>query len=206
MRSNGPLRCLTTVIVALALMGPARADAQVPVAARTFETARTVSIGYVANAPNAFLGAGIAFINPTFVGAFADFRTSGSSPAGRSNFVPEWDVDRALNEFGDFFFNREDDWMVVNAGLTRVIGPELAIYAGAGYARLRAFEQYEDPEGERGEFGYYWVEDDRVSGNYVNALGGVYFRAGRNLVFQFGAESRPRGMTVGVHYALPIGR
>lgn len=200
-------RCIAaTIMLASGFAHPGIAATQESYApaAPSYETARVVSVGYVISAPNTFYGGGVAFLNPTFFGLYADFKISGASPSGRSNFQADWTPDDALNEFGDFIYAEEDEWRVFNAGITRVVGPELALYAGGGVGQRRSYINFEDINGERGEFGYYWVEDEELSGTYFNAIAGVFFRAGRNLTFQFGAEAQPRGMTVGVHYALPL--
>ena len=203
-----PVRRIVIVAFLLASVTlPALLSAQEsrPPLAQSLTVRPQISIGYIANAPELFIGGGLAYLTPSFVGVFADFRISESSPGDRSDFMPDWTINDAINEFGDFSFGRESRWVVANAGVTRVLLPDLAAYVGAGYASRTAYEQFQDQSGERGERGFYWVEDHELSGTYLNLLGGVYFRAGRNLMFQLGAEAQPRGMTIGAHYVIPFG-
>jgi hypothetical protein len=196
----------TVLSAAMLLPLGAAAPAEAQMRPADFTTNQHVLVGYVANAPNIFLGGGVMFLNPRFVGFFADVRTTRDSPGDRTNFVPglsPWD---ASLQFGDFQSDTHDEWFAVNAGLTRVMTPELALYAGAGYSNREAFVEFFDDTGTRGEIGYYWVQDDELSTAAVNVLGGMLFRAGSNLVFQLGGEARPLGGTVGVHYALPLRR
>jgi len=192
------------VAIGLAILGtgtPALAQEFQP----DFRNSSYLAAGWVANAPDALLGGGISFIRPTGIGFFANVRVSHEDPGGESNFLPNVTVDQALNEFGDFRFHDESKWLLISGGLIRTLTPELALYAGAGLARRDYYQQFEDPDGQRGELGFYWVRDDESSGDFASVLGGVLFRAGRNLIIQFGAETEPRGMTIGVHLGLPRG-
>jgi hypothetical protein len=194
---------------ALALLAAATgiafvAPAQAQQAERTdFRTARYFTVGYVGNAPDALIGGGATLLNPKGIGFFVNVKISGDSPGGRSNFLPDVTVEQARNQYGDLPYKDESDWFVVSGGLTRVLSPDLAVYAGAGLARREFYREFEDPDGIRGEYGYYWVEDTEHSGDFVNALAGLFFRAGRRFIVQFGVESEPRGMTIGIHYGLP---
>lgn len=187
----------------LLLLAIAVAPAQAQTGQPDFSTQRRVMLGYVANAPNIFYGAGAMVLNPSYLGFFADVRLTRDSPGDRSNFVPGLTPTEAVATFGDFRSGTEDQWLAVNAGVTRVMTPELAIYVGAGYSSRDAFVEYFDETGARGELGYYWVQDDELSGPGVNLLGGLVFRAGSNLAIQLGAELRPLGATLGIYYALP---
>jgi len=195
---------LATVALVAPIVSAGTAEGQMRQA--DFTTNQHVLVGYVANAPNIFLGGGVMFLNPRFVGFFADVRTTRDTPADRTNFEAGLSPRDAALEFGDFQSDTHDEWFAVNAGLTRVVTPELALYAGAGYSNREAFVEFFDDTGTRGEVGYYWVQDDEFSTAAVNVLGGLLFRAGSNLVFQLGGEARPLGGTVGVHYALPLRR
>jgi hypothetical protein len=203
-RPSSARRLLPAAYLCVLALLPAALNAQARPA--DFQSNQHVLVGYVANAPNIFLGGGVMFLNPRLVGFFADVRTTRDSPGDRSNFLPGLSPLEAV-AFGDQHFSNEDQWFAVNAGLTRVVTPELALYAGAGYSNRDVYVEFFDdrPDG-RGELGFYWVQDEDLSGPSVNALGGFLFRAGQNLVFQLGGESRPLGGTVGVHYALPLRR
>lgn len=197
---------LPALVVGAILFCAGAAHAQQPGSAPepNFSNSTLLGIGYSANAPELLWGGSVHLLRPAGFGFFVDAKISGGSPSSRSNFMSDWTIEQALNEFGDSYFGHEDHWLVVNAGLTRVITPSLALYAGAGYGRRRAFQEFSDPTFSRGEFGYYWVEDERFTSDQLNVLGGILLRGGRRITFQFGAEAQPKGMTVGIHYALPL--
>lgn len=166
-----------------------------------------LSAGFVASPPRLALGAGAAWLRPRGWGLYLDAKTSGASPARRANFVREWSDEYAAYTLGDFAFGREDHWIVLNVAATRPLGPEVAGYLGAGLGRRRAFVEYHDPTGARGDRGFYWVEDRDLSGLYPNVLAGLLLRFGSTpLVFQIGAEAQPRGMTLGAHWLWALSR
>jgi hypothetical protein len=198
-RATGALLALVTLATA------STAAAQSAGVQHQFTTEPTLAIGYVANAPTLFRGGGVVLLNPRLVGFFADVKVSGQSPADRSNFEAAWTPHQA-NEVGDWLFARESSWLTINGGLTRVLTPELAVYGGLGLVRRRAFEEYVDVANDRGEHGYYWVEDEALSGNYLNVLGGALIRGGNRIMFQVGVELLPAGATLGVHYTIPLRR
>lgn len=156
-------------------------------------------IGFVANAPQMPVGASVALLPPVFGGwgAYFDAKSGVDSPGSQDNFrddLTPGDAE-ALNDpsVGDTHSYRS-----FNAGLVRVFRDDIVVYLGAGAARERVFVEYYDSNHDRGHFGYYYVEDEPLGGWRVNVLGGTWFRAGRHIAFQFGAESMPVGFTVGV--------
>jgi hypothetical protein len=159
-------------------------------------------VGYVANAPQQVLGIG-AWTMPSprhGWGLYADVKLSADSPAGDV-------LDRAMTpadaeQLGDDFFKETAAWTTVNMALVRGVSAELAVYLGGGVSWRTTYLQYVDGTLTRGEFGQYWVVDDELTGVRPNVLGGALFRAASRVVFQFGAEAAPAGVTVGVHLRL----
>lgn len=163
--------------------------------------------GYVVNAPTQLMGFGTAFIPVRFGGwgIYADAKFTLESPADDRSFDPSLTPQEATSVLGDEHRAEDSEWTTVNLALVRSITSDFALYAGGGYSNDTRFQEYFDSDRERGRGGYYWVEDDRLSGARLNVLGGAFLRFGRRLVFQLGAESSPPGFTTGVAVALPFG-
>lgn len=191
---------MAAVILALAASPAAGQQPAVPV--QNFTNTTQLSVGYVANAPNVFTGIAAYMVRPGGFGPYLDFKISLTSRRDDPAFAAEWTGEQARTEFGDHPFRRDDDWLVINAGVTRTFTPELAVYAGLGLTRRVAFREYFDQTGERGELGFYWVEETGESGTGINGFGGLILRAGNRLHFQFGLEAAPPGFVVGAHYAV----
>jgi hypothetical protein len=158
--------------------------------------------GYVVNAPQQMLGVG-AFAIPSAShrwGVYADAKFRLDSPGRRT-----LDRDRSPAEaeaLGDTHFKDDAAWTSVNLAVVRGFTSDLAAYVGGGVSWRTLYVQYLDDTMERGELGQYWVIDDDFTGAHPNFLGGVFFRATPRVVFQFGGEAAPVGVTVGVHVLL----
>jgi hypothetical protein len=165
-----------------------------------------VGVGYVSNAPNMFLGGNVVVLpRAGWPGVYVDVKTTHDPPSRHAYYEPDITVAMAQG-FGDELFRSQEAWTSVNAALVWPVGGELALYGGAGLTRESVFLEYQDPEEQRGRSGFYWIDDPAASGDYLNLLGGILVQAGRRLMFQFGAELRPVGATVGATYLFPIGR
>lgn len=166
-----------------------------------------LGVGYVASIPDAFLGAAVLTLTPKILGGaglYADVKLSGSTPASDPEYEPTITVNQADNVYLDQLYMHKSTWRVVDVALVYVLTPELAAYAGAGYAKETHYRQYFDASRTRGFAGFYWISDPAASGTRVNALGGLLLRAGRFLSFQMGVESKPPGVDVGAMLTLPL--
>jgi hypothetical protein len=203
-------RAAVAASAALCLAGAASLSAQAPAgtgaATPDLRQGPYVGVGYVVNAPNMFLGAGVVVLpRPGWPGLYVDIKTTHDPPSRNAYYEP--DITVAMAEgFGDLLFRSAEAWTSVNAALVWPVGSETAIYGGAGLTRESVFLEYQDPAEERGRSGFYWIDDPAVSADHLNVLGGIFVQAGRRLVFQFGAELRPIGATVGATYLIPFGR
>lgn len=167
-----------------------------------------VGIGYVVSAPHQYLGLSAHVLTRHLggLGLYVDGKTSHSTPSKRANFESGWNAQYVDDNFGDLPFGEDAAYRSVNLALMRPITPELILYAGAGMTERTLYVEYLDENEQRGQNGFYWVEDDDASATGLNVLAGAFFRIGRNVSLQFGVESEPRGATVGASYAVPIGR
>jgi len=197
-------RAACCVGVVLLLGTVSVAEAQLPSTAFDLRTETHLGVGYIATAPDVLVGGGVTAMYRGW-GFTLDLQGNLESPRSERGFEEEITPRQARSEFGDFFFRDRSAWRIANVGLIRAITSEVALYMGAGLADEDAYVQFADPTATRGFGGYYWVHDEEASGTRTNLLGGVFFQAGRNLWFQFGAASAPAGVRVGASYMLPMG-
>jgi hypothetical protein len=172
-----------------------------------FESDPYWAIGYVVAAPVQFVGfSGLTF-GPHLRdwGVYVDAKFTFGSPEGESNFDPSLTPEDAEG-FGDIVADEKSVWTTVTVAVMRVVSGEATLYAGAGYSREDAYVQYFDESRERGEFGFYWVKDDKESGDRINLMAGAFVRATSQVLFQFGGQTAPVGALVGVAIVLPFGR
>lgn len=168
-----------------------------------------VGVGFVANAPHEYLGVNVHAVSPRILGGlgiYVDAKIGNDSPRDEPGFDPDLTAAEVEDLYSDQLFSERSDWRSVNVALIRPVLPELMVYAGAGYSDESRYREYFDPEAERGISGFYWVEDPENSGGEVNLLGGAMFGVSQNVFIQFGVETKPRGVTVGASYSLPLRR
>lgn len=166
-----------------------------------------LGLGYVGNVPDAIAGGAVMVLTPGILqgtGLYADVKFSPSSPARAVEYQPTITVEQAETLYGDQLYLQESAWLSLNLAVVKVLNPEFAVFAGGGYSRENHYRQYFDNTQTRGLEGFYWVREPAASGNRVNALGGVMFRAGRYVVFHSGGQLAPAGVNVGVMLTLPL--
>ena len=210
---NGTLnyRTVRSLAVALTLMvfQPALATAQSELAPdEGFGDRPRLAIGYVTNAPNMFAGVSVYGLFDALggIGLYVDAKRSLQSPEDESDFVDDFTVSDAEALPGQQFNQEEFAWWSLNAAILRPLSPELMVYLGAGYTSENRYARYLDTTNSLGlgSFGYYWAHDPQESGGRINVLGGMFFRISRAMAVQFGLESAPRGLTVGLSYSLGL--
>lgn len=171
---------------------------------QSFVAGTHLGVGYVMNAPDQLVGLTAFTVGSKWSGwgAFADAKFTSDRPTGDDDFREDMTAAEA-EAMGDERFAEPDEvWETVNVGLVRAVSHDVAIYAGAGYSNQTVYQEY--VESETGPDRFYTVEDDRVGGNTVNVMGGLYFRVGRVITFQFGGETAPGGFTLGVNFMIPV--
>lgn len=168
-----------------------------------------VGVGFVANAPHEFLGVSVHAVSPRILGGlgiYVDAKIGNDSPRDEAGFDPDLTAAEVEDLYPDELFTEQSDWRSVNVALIRPVLPELMVYLGAGYSDESRYNEYFDPTATRGDLGFYWVEDPESSGGQVNVLGGAMFGVSQNVFIQFGVETKPRGVTVGASYSIPLRR
>ncbi len=166
-----------------------------------------VGIGYVANAPDVMVG-GVAYVVwPALggIGLYVDAKFAGGSPSGSEDFEEDWTPGRVESEIpGVNFRQKESSWRSFSVAVIRPLNPSLMVYGGLSRFNRTEYWLYEaSTTVDLGRAGIFWVEspDDAESG--VSVMAGALMRLSSLISTQFGFESRPRGITVGVSLRLP---
>ena len=192
----------------LLLLAGRPAHAQDGMVGATFLTGTRWTVGYAVNAPSQLVGFSTMVIGRRFAGwgVYADYKLALDPPSDRPEYDASLSVDQAVNQFNDRFVGDESAWTTLNLAIVRALTGTLAVYVGGGYSKEKAYRQFFDAGQTRGQYGFYWVDDDDSSGTRVNLLAGVWFRLTESVMVQFGGESAPRGFTVGASLAVPVVR
>lgn len=184
------------------------AHAQEGIIGETFQTGTRWTVGYTVNAPSQLLGFSTMVVGQRFAGwgVYADYKLTLDPPSDRPEYDATLSVDHAVNQFNDRFVGNESAWTTFNLAVVRALTGTFAVYVGGGYSKEKAYQQFFDASQTRGQYGFYWVDDDGGSGTRVNLLAGVWFRLTESIMVQFGGESAPRGFTIGASLAVPLVR
>lgn len=213
-RALGELVLVEFVLVGLLLAGHGSFGAQ-PSAAQTppgpvegFGHVPRVGFGFVANAPEIRTGVAAWGVTNAFggLGLYVDVKMNLDTPADRDDFMDGLSPGDVNTTAGQRHSHDQSVWSSYNAALLRPVSRELMLYLGAGYVERDVFARFMDRTGDldRGTLGWYWVYDESESAVSLNLLGGAFFRMGSRVAFQFGFETLPAGMSVGLSYSLPL--
>jgi len=196
---------LTAGLLSIALLLTSNdVSAQRPAVVPDLLNSSYVGVGYVANAPNAFLGgSALGLAQRLRLGIYLDFKTTHGSPDG-VGFEPDLTPDDARG-FGDHPLDTQNNYVSGNLALVRPLSREIAAYVGAGLTQTTEYLEFQDEDQMRGREGFYWVREPERQRD-LNILGGVFLHAGPNFLLQLGVETQPRGLTVGGVLVLPLSR
>ncbi len=209
---------LLTGIAAPPVLEPgAGLEAQLTQEVRDFHQGMRFGAGYSGVFPDAAVGVS-AFMNfpSRRIGLFGDVKMTPNSVTNDPSYCPpptrppnlerctvetvqfQWPVDFPIRQVKEF--------LIVNAGAFYSITEEFAILAGVGMARRHDIQEFteevldQDPwrVSDTGAYFAPFTEDPEWG---AQALVGLLFRAGNNLVFRFGVETAPSGVSVGIYWA-----
>lgn len=170
---------------------------------------KVFGVGYVANAPQSLIGGAVYALMPVGSlgrwGLYVDAKFDATPRTNEEGFLEDMTaVDAELA--GDAFFSEDQGWQTINVAIMREFTDELTAYAGAGHSERTVYSEYFDDAREQGRFGFYWVEDEELSGTEVNFLAGVLLQISNRVFVHAGAESAPVGATIGLSYQFGVGR
>ena len=163
-------------------------------------------IGFVANAPDAIAGAGGYVVLPVLggLGLYLDGKFDIDDPAAALGFDGDLTVAEVEGEMENArFMNDEVTWRSFNLALVRPLNPYLMVYGGAGIASAEYYSNYELLDQDNIVGRGFSVRAPDKDETRVNFIFGAIFRISRMFSSQFGFETQPKGVTVGVSVRLP---
>jgi len=163
-------------------------------------------VGYVVNAPDMTLGGSAHVILPTAggIGLYVDMKFDQSPTTEERGYDPNFTSLEVAGLEGSDYVETDESWEGFNVALIRPLNPTLWVYAGAGVAKVTRYDLYNvDPEVEVGIGGVAWVENPATAETRTNFMVGIMMRLSSLLSAQFGYETQPDGVTVGVSLRLP---
>lgn len=195
-RNPFPLTHISILLAGLLLL-PTEIDAQAD---------PRIGIGFVGNFVEQPVGVSVHAVSGWLggIGLYVDGKIAASTPRDRANFDPQMTAREVEDQVGDQFFSDDRVYRSLNSAVMVPITPELMVYAGAGFTSRETYVEYFDPSLERGQGGFYWVEDPEADTSGLNLLAGGIFRISSRVALHLGVEGAPRGATVGASYAVPL--
>jgi len=193
------------------LLAGGNLHAQAP-AGRTFESGMRTGIGYTAVIPDVMGGVGFwRFLGDGRFGVFSDFKLTVPSIEGDREYCPSAILDCRVPwveaERNDVTIRDIDEYLLFNAGAVMAVTPEFAFLLGGGVVRHSLYREFfhdeEDQEARITDSGGYYVPQDPGSSWSPQVVVGVLVRLGQNLVFRFGYETEPDGLSVGGYWVFP---
>lgn len=176
---------------------------------RDFRSGMRTGIGYTAAFPDVQAGVGVwHLVGGSPFGVFADAKMTIGSLRDEPTHCPaaltECTVTYVESQRNDLFIREQDEFLIANAGAMYAITPQFVLMLGAGAARKRTVTEYFDEEEEPiTETGQFFVDNEPDPATELQLVAGMLIRAGTHLVFRFGYETAPGGMSLGAYFALP---
>jgi hypothetical protein len=94
-----------------------------------------------------------------------------------------------------------EEWRLLNLAAVRAITPESAFFLGAGFAQKAVVREFGDSsEDPLTRSGFYYVQDEDLTGWHPNFVGGILLRGGSRIAFLAGFESAPAILSLGAFY------
>ncbi len=208
MRRRFPEPLAASVALLLAAIGasPLGGHAQVPPRGPEPLTRAQFGVGYVANAPEAMAGGSAYVVLPKWggIGVYADVKFDVSNPRDERGWDPSATSSQVRTGPDAKFLQTEESWRSVNLALVRPLTPFLLGYVGGGVAKVQRYDLYAAPENfPYGLHGVVWAHDPPSDATEANLMVGVMMRMSTRVTAQFGYETRPQGLTVGLSLRLP---
>ncbi len=204
-----PISPYPGVVLGLLLLVGGSLHAQAPPQGRTFGSGMMTGIGYTAVMPDVMAGVGIwRFLGDRRIGVFSDFKATLPSIERNRGYCPPEILDCRVawveRERNDLAIRDIDEYVIFNLGGLWALTPEFALLLGAGPVRRSLYREFfhdeEDQEARITDSGGYYVPHDPRSSWAGQVVVGVLVRMGQNLVFRFGYETEPGGMSLGGYW------
>lgn len=191
---------LTAAAVAGLAFGPTEALTQEPLSRTQY------GIGYVVNAPDMMGGGSVYVLSPRWggIGLYADVKLDISSPTGDNGYDADATSAEVSRSSDAILRESWESWKSVSLALIRPLSPSFMFYVGGGLSRVSYFDLYN--VGLQSPYGYggiALVENPAAEQTVGNLIFGVMTRLSSRITTQFGYETQPDGVTVGVSLRLP---
>lgn len=163
-------------------------------------------VGYVVDAPESMAGASAYVLWPAWggIGVYVDAKFDVSLPSDDIGYDATVTSSVVAQNPEAEFLEAQESWKSFNVALFRPLTPSLIGYVGAGVAMLRTFDVYAGPDDlPYGFNGVALVRNPEADETRANFLAGILMRMTRHVSAQFGYETQPDGVTVGVSLRLP---
>lgn len=157
------------------------------------------AINYVANIPKLPLGvSGICKLKNSNSYLYFDVKLSVSG-IDMDHYYDNISKQTAIN-WGDNQIKSSADGYLVNIGVAQRLNYTFSIYFGIGFSEISYYLQYHDDTGILGDNGDYWIKDDKDNSVKFNATGGLILYVSKNIDLQFGFDTSPGGLNLGIGY------
>lgn len=204
LRTPAPAPFTAAVLLAAAVASASGTQAQVrgpaPLSTPQF------GFGYVANAPEAMAGGSAYVVVPGWggIGIYVDAKFDVSNPSDEKGWDPNVTSAVVRTSPEAKYLQSEESWKSFNVAVVRPLTPFLMGYVGGGLAKVRVFDLYAAPQDfPYGFSGVVWAHDPASDATRVNLMAGMLMRMSRRVTAQFGYETHPQGVTVGLSLRLP---
>jgi hypothetical protein len=204
LRPRAPAAVPAALLLALAAVSPPGALAQTRGPAPLSKT--QFGLGYVANAPEVMAGGSVYVLLPMGggIGVYVDAKFDVSNPSDEKGWDPNATSAQVRKSPDAKFLQTEESWRSFNVALVRPLTPSLLAYIGGGLAKVRTYDLYAAPaDFPLGVGGVVWALDPPSAATRANFLVGMLMRMTPRVTAQFGYETRPSGVTVGLSLRLP---
>jgi hypothetical protein len=203
---HGWTRAWFALAVALAVAAPSPGAAQL-LPPEDLEFSMRGGLGWAGTVPDALLGAAFFYMLPgRRIGLYADAKIPHDSAKRSPLFQDDLTIAEVLEEFPierRLPAGRQDEWQIFHLGLVRPISEVAALVVGGGIAHRAVIQEYgDDGDPPLTPSGYYFVEDEAVSGWEGTLTVAAIFAGGESIAFSAGFELAPRSFSLGVFYLL----
>lgn len=195
-----------SVALSLALTGFGASGASAQSRGPTPLSKTQYGFGYVVNAPDVMAGGSAYVLTPKWggIGVYVDAKFDVSPPSKDMGYDGTVTSSVVAQSPDAKFLEAQESWKSFNVALLRPLTPSLVGYVGGGIAKSRIFDLYAGPQDfPYGFSGVVLARNPDADATRVNFMVGVLMRLTRDVSAQFGYETHPDGVTVGVSLRLP---
>jgi len=190
------------LLLSFALLVPLASQAQVAAPEGPARFGVQTGLGWAASMPDAMLGAGGFYMfGDRRWGLYADVKI----PHDSDRRSPDFQGNLSLAQVQEFEeqarieVRSSEEWRLLNLAVIRALSPQSTLFAGGGLARKSVIREFGDnTETPLTRTGFYFVEDENLSGWHPNFTFGMILRGGERVIFLSGFESATASFSLGI--------